>query len=234
LNGYRIIRAGLVVTVLVAIRVSLAHGDVRYSAGVVTSAPVFAGIEGKGEWNHSITARVGLGWLPDPYLKLINKFVVAVGGYDSSTAKLVEAAVDGSFVLRLVGGWRVWRHRGFEMGLGYTLVTGGGSLTGSEVIGAVTGRDLSMAGPRVPLETKLHALEVYGSWTWTVRSQWEVECGLGWFHTLYSQTNIGATTARRDRMLAQSVQAAEDYLDKEVLQKWAFTPEFRIAARYVF
>ena len=101
-------------------------------AEVTTDVP--AAISGRVSFEMPLRLRLStsVGVLPEPYVALINEVVVAAGGYDESTAAVVESALASSLVWRSQVGWRPLADWGLYFDAGYSLATlGAGSMARS-------------------------------------------------------------------------------------------------------
>lgn len=117
-------------------------GDLHLDAGIGTDFPVSVGAYSSFEGPFRLRARVGVGWLPGPYLDTINALSVSFGWYDDATAALIEAALKNSVIVHPEIGWRPFKKAGFHFEGGYQLAALGGSLSTVELIEAVTGSDI--------------------------------------------------------------------------------------------
>lgn len=162
--------------------------------------------------------------MPEPYLDLLNSFLVAVGAYDQATASLVRAAIAQSLVLRASAGWRPFEHEGFEVLAGYTAFTVGGGLGGADAIEATTGHRVERSsGREIPMRATMHALHLWLGWALEPVRHWVVRVAIGWCHTVAAEADVGTSSARGQVWQ----RAAEQYL-ADTLRTWGFSPEVHL------
>jgi hypothetical protein len=141
-----------------------------------------------------------LGYLPRSYAAILNDGLVAADVYDETTAALIEAALSNSIIWRTQAGWRPFAAWGFYFQAGYTLITLGGELTGSEAITAATGRTpplIAGATPRVDVQatSTLHQFGLELGHRWLVLDRLSIQLALGGFATLGATTSMESRTA---------------------------------------
>jgi hypothetical protein len=118
---------------------------------------------------------------------------------------------------------------------GYTLVTAGGGIAASEVYSEASGENFDRADPQLPIGSTLHALHATVGWRWVLREHLLLRAGIGWVHTVHSRTDIGPDrNRRRDGPADRAIEAAERYMDDQVLQTYGFSPVVRVMAGYRF
>jgi hypothetical protein len=173
--------------------------------------------------------------MPNAYVELINATATGFDWYNEATATLVEAAVDRSFVFRLSAGFRPFEEHGFELWAGYTLVTAGGGIAGSELIEEASGQMVDRAGAELPVSSTLHALHGSLGWRWLVKEHYLFRVGIGWVHTVASKTNIGRDDVGREGgAVERALAAAESYMDDDVFGAYGFSATARVTAGYRF
>lgn len=190
--------------------------------------PVSLGLEAQIELPLRMLARVHVGWMPPAHVSVINAVATGFDWYDDATADLVSAAIDGALVLRLSGGWRPVDTWGLEVSAGYTLITGGGSVTSAEALEIATGQSVSTrANADIPLEATLQGVHVDAGWRWRLGKMLSIRVALGYFQTLAAST---ALTVGRGR-LQEPISRAEAYLDT-ILETYALAPELKVSVGY--
>ena len=199
------------------------------SVEVTTAFPTDVGIRGVFEGPGRLRLVGSAGLMPSGYLGAINDVATGAGWYTSTDAEIIEVALEDALVLRAHLGWRPLPRQGFQFQVGYSWVGLGGGFTGSEIIEATTGYDLSaFAGDKYSFAASaaLH----------------RVEASLGWEHPLYRglflRWDLGASysfaaTAHVERefdsnvlveaVLDRAEEAAEDEL-VTILEQYVHTP----------
>ncbi len=165
---------------------------VHVSIDAYTSFPTVVGARSTLEVPGRLRLSISAGILPDPYLQTIDDTAVANNWYDRDTADLIETMLHNSLLVSAHLGWRPVRKAGFVFEVGYGFVGLGGGLTGTQVLSAVTGYDLSwMPDPGLDYEAHatLHRLEGSVGWEFVIRKHVHLQVDVG-----YSRT-IAATTA---------------------------------------
>ncbi|MBI2896904.1 MAG: hypothetical protein HYY06_25320 [Deltaproteobacteria bacterium] len=214
-----------------------ARGEpMRLDLGLGTAVPVSVGAEATAELPYRILAHVSVGWLPSPYVDLINDIVIAFGGYDETTAELVEAALQDSFVLRLAAGYRPFERAGFEVLAGYTLAALGGGLSTAEVAEAASGKSFSSSQAReVPIDATVHNFQIGVGWRFVFWDRLVVRATLSYLQCFASTTTVTAE-AQAPRLQPQLDQAADDleeYLD-DTFTTYIKVPVLGVGAAYRF
>jgi hypothetical protein len=210
-----------------------------FTASALTDVPIHVGgrmtVEGPARLRYSLSS----GYLPPAYVGVINDVCVAAGWYSESTASLVQATVERSLVVRNHVGWRPWAGHGFQFELGYGWVGLGGGLTGTEVIAAATGTDVSSGvgdGREFSARASLHQLDVSAGWEWTIRRHVLLRADVGGAFTLASTTVIEPdfdVPRVAERFVDELTQAGEDYLD-DTFTSYVHTPTLSFAAGWRF
>jgi hypothetical protein len=165
---------------------------VQPRVGLETVLPVHVGVRAEVEWPHRLRTGTSVGWLPSAYVDTINGVVVGLGGYEDTTAALVQAAIKNSLVWRIDAGWRPLTRAGLHLDAGYQLVALGGSLSGSEVVEAATGREAPKKTEPLTFETRatLHMIAVDVGYEWTVAEHLWIRTTVGGAFTLDAPTAL--------------------------------------------
>ena len=189
-----------------------------------THFPVSLGVDAQLEMPHRILSRAHLGMMPPGYIDVINATATGLDFYDDATADLIAAAVEQTIVVRIGAGYRPLAHRGLELGLGYTLAFGGGSLTSSDNIAQASGQQVGERSGGIPITSTLHALHVDVGWRWHIETRWVLCVAVGYLHTVAASTNIDVG---RDRQ-SGPVRAAEAYVNDQ-LTSYTRSPELKLS-----
>ena len=210
-----------------------------FTTSALTDVPIHVGgrltVEGPARLRYSLSG----GYLPPAYVGLINDVCVAADWYSEETASLVQATIENSLVIRNHVGWRPWEAHGFQFELGYGWVGLGGGLTGTEVIAAATGVDVSgeLADDLAfTARASLHQLDVSAGWEWTIRKHFLLRADLGGAFTLASTTVIEPdfdVPRLAEPFVDELTAAGEDYLD-ETFTTYVHTPTVSAAAGWRF
>jgi hypothetical protein len=181
------------IALVLALAAGSAHADGvtdRLEVGGGTAIPLYAGASATLRATDRIDIDAAIGIMPPPYVDLINKTVVALGGYDDTTAALIKAALDKSLIVRIDGGFRPFS---FPLGfhIGYTMAALGGSLTTADVIQAVTGEDVRAdVGPQVSVHSTLHLAYAGASWRFRLSSALVLRVALEYTQPFASSSGI--------------------------------------------
>ncbi len=215
---------------------SPAHGDSvsnRIEIGAGTAIPVALGLESTFHVTHRFHVDVAAGWMPPPYVKLINATVVAFDGYDDTTAMLIEAALDHSLIIRAGAGFRPFAFP-LSFHAGYTLAALGGGLAAADVIEATTGHDVrAEGGDRIPLHATLHLLQVGAAWRIVLRDDLVLRVALEYTQPFASRSAIDVTprTSQGRERIAQANAALDRYMD-DIFLTYVKAPVIGISLRW--
>jgi hypothetical protein len=147
-----------------------APAPILVDLGVGTYFPVSLGAEATLELPARILVQADLGFMPSPYSNTVVDLMGDFGVLSSFESNLLKLAVQNSLVARLAAGWRPFSKLGFEALVGYTLVTIGGGVSGSDVVQAYlesrgsADRVPAGTGQEVPLDATLHNFQATLGW----------------------------------------------------------------------
>lgn len=168
-----------------------------------TYFPLSFNAEGNLELPYRILLRADLGWMPSPYSNTIVDVVGDLGALNSFEQDLLKLAIQNSIVARLAVGWRPFPKLGFEALVGYTLVTVGGGVSGSDVIAAYLQSKGSTdtvppnARHDVPIGTTLHDFDATLGWRFLFfDDHLVVRATLGYMQCFASSTGIQVSSPR--------------------------------------
>jgi hypothetical protein len=190
---------------------------VIWDLGAGTTLPLCLCASGMAELEGRILLGVDIGWMPRPYVDLMDGTVMAFGGWDQATADLVADSLQSSVIVRISGGWRPFAAHGFEVLVGYTLASLGGGVSKADTIEAVTGRQFDPDTPRdVPISSQLHAFHLSLGWRFALRPHLGMRVAVGYLQAFASKTTIDRTgrTIREDDAIRAVEAALDDYLDR--------------------
>jgi len=215
-----------------------AAADWHLQADATTDMPVQVGGRIGVEMPHGLRASTAIGYLPGPYVDLINAVVVAAGGYDQDTADLVRHSLERSLVWRLHVGWRPWSELGLTFEFGYGLITLGGGVTGEELIVVAAGVEPPMAEPTgqrsYTVSSTLHQFDVEIGWRWVFWEHLVLRTAIGFAGTVAAATRVDPDyRPLAPRATALFTSEAEAYLDG-IYTDYVFTPVVSISLGYRF
>jgi hypothetical protein len=205
----------------------------------LTDLPMNLGAKVIAEGPGRLRLSTSLGYLPGPYVDLVNAIVVGLGGYDQKTADLIRAALGSSLLSRTHLGWRPFATYGFYFEVGYGLVALGGGLSREEILSAVTGRSAPQGEPgstrTYNVRSTLHMIDVELGWQWLFfGDRLTLRAALGFAGTLGSATSISPSYApRAPNLVREFTRAGEAYLDG-IYTSYVFTPVVTVALGYRF
>jgi hypothetical protein len=238
----RMIRTALVSAALL-MPATAAAGDMHLDATLGTEFPVSLGGAVSFEGPARLRARVGVGFMPGPYLDTINSLSTGFGWYDDVTASLISAALKNSVIIHPQLGWRPVKKLGFHFGAGYQVAALGGSLSTAELIEAVTGTELDIDTSDAQIEVLAkatdHMVTVNVGYEFVVAKRLVIDTGLGGAFTVGANSSLEADlgSGRGSDRLESAVQPLMDegevYLN-DTLKSYVHAPMIRIAVGYRF
>lgn len=190
-----------------------------------TEIPFQVGLAGVIETASPFRVRGGFGYLPGPYVRAVNDVLVGMsGGYSQQDADLVESVVKDTMMWQIGGGLITGRNRGFYVNGGYSLVTFGGTATGSDILAAAAGAEIPQRVRDeygtfdLEIDTTLHQVDAELGVVWKLGGHIQLRTGLGWSFTFASSANIEASVNANDQRVQQGIdaleQTAESYLNQ--------------------
>ncbi|MEO0811699.1 MAG: hypothetical protein AAFY60_02470 [Myxococcota bacterium] len=210
-------------------------------AGLVTAVPVHVGAQVQVDLPHYLLLRLELGWMPPPYVDLINAGAQAFDAYGDETAELIRDGIQNSLILRASVGGRPFPDRNLEISGGYTLATLGGSAAAVEVVEAVFEQEINAPFLQdvgsVDLESTIHAFHADIGYRWKLSDDWIVRGSVGYVHVLSSDTTALVTTnegtGRNGASTTVQSPALENYLDG-LYTTYVRSPVLSVSASYRF
>ncbi len=209
----------------------------HFSLDVATDIPVDFEFGVTLELPAGVRIQTAVGVMPSFYVDLINLVSTEAGWYDDTTADLISAAIDNSFVWRSHLGWRPLEDWGFFFGAGYGLVLLGGGLSPPELVGAATGQSTGNDNSLFEVQSTamLHLVDLEVGWEWLVKDVWVIGVALGGSFTVHSETTmkIDGPSGNSPSWGDNLTKAGEDYLD-DVLGDYVHTLSLNISVGYRF
>ena len=228
----------LLASVLAHVRPACAEPDdssrMHLDVGAGSHVPLLVGAEATLELPSRLLFQTEIGWMPRPYVALINTSLVELGAYDDTTATLIESALGNSMIVRLSAGYRPFARAGFEVFAGYTLAVLGGGLSGREVIEAVSTRELPPDADReIPLHSTTHSLHAGLAWRFLVNPRLVIRVSLSYFQTVASSSGIDVTarTQAGANAVAEIDAEIDAYLD-DIYTTYVKAPLVGVIAAY--
>jgi hypothetical protein len=192
-------------------RVARADSPVQVDVGAGTYFPTSFTAEATVELPYRILLQGDLGWMPSPYSNTIVNFMGAIGVLSSFEESLLKLAVQNSLVGRVSAGWRPFPALGFEALFGYTIITIGGGVSGSDVLQAYlqskgsTDTVPAGSGQEVPLNATLHNFQATLGWRFLLfHDHLVVFPSLSYLQCVASSTGVSLSPARAAGQMAVS------------------------------
>ena len=215
---------------------ALAQWDITLDAS--TDIPIQSGAHATLELPGRVRLSTTLGWLPGAYVKLINAVVVAAGGYDQSTADLVEHSLQNSLVLRLHAGWRPFESLGLYFEVGYGLATLGGGINSEDILTLATGFSPPSTEPTrmrtYDITSTLHMIDAEIGWGFSIWKGLTLRVALGFAGTLAASTSVKpAFPVVLPGVVEAFTKPTEDYLN-DTYTSYVFAPTISAALGWSF
>lgn len=205
----------------------------RVYAEAMTEAPLQVGVKLSAEAPNRLRFGTSAGWLPGPYVDVINDLLVATESYSEQTATLIEVALTDSLLWRVHAGWRPVAELGSYVEVHYTLMTLGGGVSDQDAL--VEGVELRPpsggSSAEFQLDSVTHMVGAEAGYRWEWDSGLTLRAGVGLSITLASDFKTEATGP------APGQRAVEDgskaYLDR-IFERWVHPPYVALAVGYRF
>lgn len=190
-----------------------------------TEIPFQIGLAGVIETAGPFRVRGGFGYLPSPFVRTANDVLVGMsGGYSQEDADLVESIVGDTMMWQVGGGLITGRNRGFYVNGGYSLVTFGGTATGSDILAATSDTQIPQRVRDeygtfdLEIDSTLHQFDAELGVVWKLGGHIQLRTGLGWSFTFASSANVEASVDSANQQVQQGIdsleQSAESYLNQ--------------------
>lgn len=196
--------AGLVSLVVAGLSPRAALADpVRVDVGGGTYFPVSVAAEAMAELPFRVLLRGDVGFMPTPYSNTIVDLLGDFSVLTSFQEALLKLAIQNSLVASLSAGWRPFPALGLEVLAGYTLVTIGGGVSGTDVIDAYlqskgsTDRSPPDAQHDVPIAATLHNFDAGVDWRFLLLDDKLVlRASLAYMQCFASSMSVKETSSR--------------------------------------
>ncbi|WP_236607343.1 hypothetical protein [Sandaracinus amylolyticus] len=199
---------------------------------IATQVPLTVGVEANIELPLGLLIRGHLGFMPEPYLGLMNDVVHGIGAYGDEIASLVDRSGSNALVVRVSGGIRPVPGYGFEILAGYTRI-GAETRVGIDDFEAAVGQTMRYPGlDEVGIDAELHMLHVELGWSALVWDHLVIRGSIGWAHTLGASTSI--VVPDEVRGLAPEMFDDIERDVEDALETYGFTPQLSFAVGYRF
>jgi hypothetical protein len=211
--------------------------DAHLDVGVATQLPTDLGVKLSGELPSRVRLGLTAGFMPPPYLDLINGIATGFGWYGEPTAQLIDAALNNALIVRLDAGIRPIPKAGFTADAGYMLAFLGGGLAPADAVSSAVadGGDAES----LQVHATLHLLTVTLGYDWVIADRVVLGPTLGGAFTLASSSSaeIGGSSGGRfgggsatDGVLER---ATEELLD-QTFKSYVHTPTVGLRLSYRF
>ena len=205
---------------------------VTFDLALATHVPISLGIEANLVMPLGFLLRAHVGFMPEPYIGIINGVAQTFEAYDDYVASAISRSGANSFVLRLSGGIRPVPGYGFEILGGYTMIRGGGRITAQD-FEAATGQSMDYPGlESIGISGVLHAFHVEIGWSALVWDHLVIRASLGWMHTLDAEASVDVPADLRARAGGRIEETEADI--RRGMTTWGFSPEARVGVGYQF
>jgi hypothetical protein len=211
----------------------LRDDEVALDVAVATHIPISLGLEANlalPVGPIALLVRGHFGFMPEPYVGIINGVAQGLGAYDADVATLVSQSGGNAFVMRLSGGIRPAPGYGFEILAGYTMIAASTRVSVREFEQA-TGQSIPGL-ESIGVSATLHAFHLEMGWSALVWDHLVIRGSIGWVHTLGAEGRIDVPEEMRNRSRGR-VDAIESDV-RDALTTYGFSPEVRIGIGYRF
>ena len=208
------------------------------SLDLQTDFPVSFSIAGTLEMPAGLYLQAGVGWLPAPYVDVVNALSTSVRAYDQETASLISATLDDSLVVRALVGWRPFEEWGLTFAAGYGLLALGGGVASTDLLAVVTGTTPPSLGGdpvMVDIDAMVHMINLEVGYQWELWDPWLVRVAIGGAFTAAAVTSLRAPwpTSQRPAALTALEHKGEGWL-RDTLESYVHTATVTVAVRYRF
>jgi hypothetical protein len=208
------------------------------SLELATTMPVDIAERVSLEAPNRLHARASIGIMPDAYSSLINNVISGLGGFDDMESQVVHKALGRSLVFRVQAGFRPFEHLGLYFDVGYSRLSLGGDLTGSDVLalggGAIPPQDATSPLKHYAVSSRFDLVVAEIGWEQPLASWLFVRGALGFLGAEGVSSEIKPLFAPADLAYLQAYcdQAAK-YLDR-LYAKHVYAPTLTLGAGVKF
>lgn len=220
----------LIVMMIMTSAPARANWDVELEA--LTDVPIQSGVHAIVETPGRFRLSTTLGWLPGAYVRLINAVVVAAGGYDESTAELVEHSLQNSLVWRIHAGWRPFESLGLYFEVGYGIAALGGGINSEDILTLATGISPPSTEPTrtrtYDISSTLHMIDAEIGWGFSLWRGLTLRVALGFAGTMAASTSVEpAFPVIIPQVVDGFTKPTEDYLNN-IYTSYVFAPTLSV------
>ena len=202
-----------------------------------TEFPIEVGATVPAELPYRLRLDAGVGWMPEPYVEVVNDIVIELGGWDEPTGDLITSVLKDSLVLDFRAGWRPFPKEGFFFMGGASYVTLGAAATTEELLVALTGAELPRNGVFLDnrgyvATSSLTMLSVEFGWDIVVKDHWVIRPSLGGRFTVNATASMEPDfDARADELYETLGDEAEAWLIENE-EAWVHAPYVGVKVGY--
>lgn len=180
----------------------------------------------------------GLGGLPGSYVDLINDLVIALDGYDETTAAIVKDTLKSSLVGNVMLGWKPLPKIGLFIEGGYRVAALGGSSSAQTILEEVTGVSLppitEVTDRTYKITSTLHMLEFHLGYDVIIAKHFLIRPYIGGAFTVDAAAEITPEfETMRGEAVDELTRAGEDYLIT-TYKRYVHTPVVGLAIGWRF
>lgn len=153
--------------VLTALLSAPLSGDPRVLVEAATDFPIQVGARAEVPLPSRLRLSGTIGFVPEPYVRLVNRIAVERGAYDRDTADLIERSLRDSLAAAVHLGWRPFPRLGLLISGGYGYLTLGATGTTAETLSVILGvprPPVTSPGDRFDVRVSVHALHAEAGW----------------------------------------------------------------------
>lgn len=197
----------------------------------ITSLPLSVGVEAVVQSPVGFTAHLSVGHTPSAYLGMMSAMLRDAGVYSANLDPIVdEATGSGAWNVRLGVGYTI--PEGFEIGVGYTVLTGTSSISPSAIESATRQRFPWPGMASVPLSLTTHAIHARVGWRFVVEDHLVIRVAVGWTHSFATDAHLEVPPELR--LVPNDPATKIESAVREGFGRYGFTPEVLLSAGYRF
>ncbi len=227
----------MLIVLVIYVRPSFADNN-HLEAFLGTRVPLYVGAG----LNYEITKNYGLhataGYMPDSYFNLINSTAERMGFYSSSTAQLIETALNDTSFIGVGADWKPWGPDRFYFSIDYQFGWAQGGLAPLDLLESALDRKIQLESQgeyansllTYSLESRIHMIGLSINRKWYSGKHIVIKTGLGIQVTVNSITEVRSEIAPLQGGISRDV---EDLLD-DALEKYAHTIIFDLSVGFRF